>query len=230
MSGKRLLVIVAGAFFVTTATTDAALAARVATQRETTAIRAAAMAYCRANQPSGCRWFGGVIVSSLDGRYAWAGSGGDSYDTSGIARRTSGRWRMVRVVGGGASYCSQWLTVVPPRVARDLLVRGLPSGSSGGDSEPCGPRLPPLPSRRCGSARVETPVYGVRTYRFRASGMGCRTARTMVKAPTWAGEIRSWPGWRVSGAGCEGRISLARAEDVDARAPRVDFTVTNGRC
>lgn len=109
---------------------------RLPSARERSAIKAASMRHCRETQPGGCRWLGGVMVSTTDPRYAWAASGGDAYGTAGIVSRPtarSERWRVKRVVGGGAQPCSWWTSVAPGRVVGEFGLEGFRLGSDGTD-------------------------------------------------------------------------------------------------
>lgn len=100
-------------------------AARRPTATERVDIRRAAMAYCNRQQWDSCRWGGGIKVSTVNRRYAWAVAGGDGWDSSGILvrpTRTSRKWRVLRVQGGSAHLCSYWRAVAPRRVVRDLRI------------------------------------------------------------------------------------------------------------
>lgn len=115
------------------ATVDAD-ASRQPKPAELRAIKRAAMKDCRSHQEPGygCKWAGGVRVSTANSRYAWANVNGPNYDNSGLLRRPTTRsrlWRMIRVVGGGIQPCSYWYAVAPRKVIRDLKIQGFTEGS-----------------------------------------------------------------------------------------------------
>lgn len=105
-------------------------ASRAPGRAEYRAIRHAAMRDCNRHQDVpgyDCRWRGGVKISTIDPRYAWASVAGPAYDNSGILRRPSRRsqrWHMVRVVGGGAQSCAHWYAKAPRPVVHEFRVRG----------------------------------------------------------------------------------------------------------
>ncbi|HEX5594138.1 MAG TPA: hypothetical protein VFX35_12420 [Solirubrobacterales bacterium] len=117
-------------------------AARPPTPGEKKAIRRAAMRACRPQEVRQykCKWRGHVMVSTINSRYAWAEVMGPQYDASGVLRRGKrhpGRWKSIRVVGGGIQPCSYWRSVVPPRVVTEFHIEGFTEGDEDFTYHPC---------------------------------------------------------------------------------------------
>ncbi len=118
---------------ITLAAAGSASAVRLPSAGEKRAIRRAAMHNCRPQEfrVYKCKWRGHVKVSTLNPRYAWAEVSGPQYDSSGVLRRGKrhpGRWKMIRVGGGGIQSCGYWRSVVPPRVVTELRIEGFTEG------------------------------------------------------------------------------------------------------
>ncbi|HST40637.1 MAG TPA: hypothetical protein VLK58_14070 [Conexibacter sp.] len=69
---------------------------------------------------------------------------------------------MIRVVDGGIQPCSWWTSRLPPRVVRDLGIRGFDEHSGSTEYHPCGPAPKPAKPRHrttivCGVAVVIRP-------------------------------------------------------------------------
>ena len=138
--GKRQTMLLAltmlGAILLVSA--GAADASRAPRKAERKAIRVAAMNYCQNHQEDPrnpglyCVWKGGIRVSTVSRRYAWAEVGGPHHDSSGILKRVKGtrKWRMVRTMGGGDSLLRVLVPGDPtpgrPRPARGRLYRRRP--------------------------------------------------------------------------------------------------------
>jgi hypothetical protein len=142
MAGRATLLLVMVCSTTVFAVVPTAPASRPAGADEKRAIRKAAMGDCRSQEVSGhkCRWLGHVVVSTVNPRYAWAEVQGPNYDNSGVLRRGKrhpGRWKMIRVIGGGIQSCGYWRAVVPPRVVTDLEIEGFTEGDEDFTYHPC---------------------------------------------------------------------------------------------
>lgn len=133
-----------GAGLILTSLSAVVDASRAPTKKERKWIRKASMKHCRNTQPPigiyGCEWQGGIRVSTVNPRYAWANSVGTSHSTSGILRRKGKRakyWRVIVTEGGGILSCSHWYRKAPRRVVRDLRVRGFYENSGSFDYRRC---------------------------------------------------------------------------------------------
>ncbi|MCO5315878.1 MAG: hypothetical protein M9938_06935 [Solirubrobacterales bacterium] len=115
---------------------------RKPTKRERKFIKRATMKDCRKQEVSGyrCDWLGGIKVSTVNRRFAWARASGPNFDNSGLLRRRgpkARRWHMLRITGGGIQPCSYWYAKAPRRVVRDLEIRGFRNGSGSYEYHRC---------------------------------------------------------------------------------------------
>lgn len=126
--------VVITAVLVSLAATPAASGDRKANGNERRGVQRAVLKSCR-KADQGCRR-APVRVSTVDRRYAFGGAFGMNYYGGALVKRSGGRWKVLKIAGGGIDYCSSWFAVAPDAVIRDLDLKGLRyQGDSGGG--PC---------------------------------------------------------------------------------------------
>jgi hypothetical protein len=117
----------------------AARADRAPTKAERAAIKELALKTCNGSAPQACR-FHGARISTARARFAWANVTGEGFSGALLKRpaRSSRRFRVVAIQGGGIGECRTWRRHAPRAVLRDLRIVGLVDDS--GTVRNCGKR------------------------------------------------------------------------------------------